>query len=203
MKNTKRQQQAAETRQRIVSAATKLFSQFGYDSVSIEDIIKEANVSRGSFYVYFLSKEDLSVYLMFENLGSIQSDIKTAWDVLDKNLPSSELIIAIACNICSIVMNMGVSTIRTIYKIFIERSATTGTQAKELFEMPTLFTSLYELGVKRKEFVQTNAEEVADKIKTIMVGLTIEWCLYHPHYDYIGKTRSLLTDYLNSLKLNK
>lgn len=200
MKSNKRKMQAAETRKKIIEAARDLFTMYGYDDVTIEDIVKKAGVVRGSFYAYFLSKEDVSVYLMMEGLSSLQDEIKRSCDNLDKNLPASELIVATACSISAMAMNMGVSTIRTIYKIFLERSAATGTKVKDLFEMPILFTKLYDLGYERGEFDDRDAYDVADKIKTILIGLTIEWCLYHENYDFIGKTRSLVTDYVNSLK---
>ena len=65
-KLTKRKLQAIETKQKIYDAAKVLMDKHGYDAVSIDDIVREAGVARGSFYVYFLSKEDLLVYLVFE-----------------------------------------------------------------------------------------------------------------------------------------
>lgn len=186
-----------ETRQRIYQTAKNLFSKYGYDAVSIDDIIKEAGVARGSFYVYFLSKEDLSVYLMMDELGVYQSVVRDYWEKLDKSLPARELIIQTACGICSMVRNWGVATMRTVYRIFLDRAATTGTAVKSLFEMPDLFIDIYELGVSRGEFRQADGSVIAENIKTLLIGITYEWCLYHPDYDFIGRVKSLLSDYLN------
>lgn len=196
-KLTKRQLRAMETRQRIYQTAKNLFSKYGYDAVSIDDIIKEAGVARGSFYVYFLSKEDLSVYLMMDELGVYQSVVRDYWEKLDKSLPARELIIQTACGICSMVRNWGVATMRTVYRIFLDRAATTGTAVKSLFEMPDLFIDIYELGVSRGEFRQADGSVIAENIKTLLIGITYEWCLYHPDYDFIGRVKSLLSDYLN------
>ena len=54
-----RQARAAETRKKLVAAAKKLITANGFDSISIEDIAKEAGVSTGSFYTYFKKKEDV------------------------------------------------------------------------------------------------------------------------------------------------
>lgn len=186
-----------ETRQRIYQTAKNLFSKYGYDAVSIDDIIKEAGVARGSFYVYFLSKEDLSVYLMMDELGVYQSVVRDYWEKLDKSLPARELIIQTACGICSMVRNWGVATMRTVYRIFLDRAATTGTAVKSLFEMPDLFIDIYELGVSCGEFRQADGSVIAENIKTLLIGITYEWCLYHPDYDFIGRVKSLLSDYLN------
>ena len=56
---TKRQQDAIETKKKIVNATKKLLSHKGFEEVSIIDITREAKVSTGSFYTYFKKKEDI------------------------------------------------------------------------------------------------------------------------------------------------
>ena len=41
---------------KMLTAATRVFSSKGYASSSVSDIIKEAEVARGTFYLYFESK---------------------------------------------------------------------------------------------------------------------------------------------------
>ncbi|RZL84016.1 MAG: TetR/AcrR family transcriptional regulator [Rhodococcus sp. (in: high G+C Gram-positive bacteria)] len=45
-------------RREILDAARRVFERDGYIDVNVEDIVQEANVSRGSFYTYFPSKLD-------------------------------------------------------------------------------------------------------------------------------------------------
>jgi AcrR family transcriptional regulator len=47
------------TRQRLLTDATRLFAERGYEDTSIEAILHEAGVSRGSLYHHFGSKEAL------------------------------------------------------------------------------------------------------------------------------------------------
>lgn len=47
------------TRRRIVEAARILFNRHGYGRVSIDQIMAEANLTRGGFYAHFRSKEEL------------------------------------------------------------------------------------------------------------------------------------------------
>lgn len=51
-------------REKIKRAAIREFSKFSFSDVSINQIIKEADISRGSFYTYFDDKEDLLAYLL-------------------------------------------------------------------------------------------------------------------------------------------
>jgi AcrR family transcriptional regulator len=48
----------------ILNAAVHLFSNRGFHATSISDLIEEAGISRGTFYLYFDSKEALFLDLM-------------------------------------------------------------------------------------------------------------------------------------------
>jgi AcrR family transcriptional regulator len=47
------------TRTLLISAASELFATEGYDSTSVDRIVKQAGVSKGAFYHHFSSKDDL------------------------------------------------------------------------------------------------------------------------------------------------
>lgn len=53
-----------EKRRAILEAAFHEFSRTPYSAASINRIIKEADISRGSFYTYFEDKDDLMRYLV-------------------------------------------------------------------------------------------------------------------------------------------
>jgi AcrR family transcriptional regulator len=46
-------------RNRILDAAIKVFGELGYDSASIQDVVRESGLSVGAVYTYFKGKEDL------------------------------------------------------------------------------------------------------------------------------------------------
>ena len=49
----------AKTRDRILQAATDLFSRYGFENVSIGNIMKAVKMTHGAFYTHFESKEAL------------------------------------------------------------------------------------------------------------------------------------------------
>jgi len=53
-----------EKRQRLIDAAWEEFSRTSFSDASINRIIHEARIPRGSFYQYFADKEDLFWYLL-------------------------------------------------------------------------------------------------------------------------------------------
>ncbi|MFN3512241.1 MAG: TetR/AcrR family transcriptional regulator [Phenylobacterium sp.] len=53
------QQRRAKTRERLLDAASRLIADKGPDAASVEDIAAAAGVSRGTFYNYFPTTDDL------------------------------------------------------------------------------------------------------------------------------------------------
>ena len=54
----------AEKQEKLLEAATREFSHRPFNEASINQIIKEAGIPRGSFYMYFTDKADLFRYLL-------------------------------------------------------------------------------------------------------------------------------------------
>ncbi|HBS83944.1 TetR/AcrR family transcriptional regulator [Vreelandella alkaliphila] len=60
----------SKTKERILASATELFSRYGFQKVSIGQIMKLAKMTHGAFYAHFASKEALyneSVRLTIDN----------------------------------------------------------------------------------------------------------------------------------------
>ena len=53
-----------DKKRKLLEASFKEFSLNNFNDVSINRIIKEAGISRGSFYMYFVDKKDLYFYLL-------------------------------------------------------------------------------------------------------------------------------------------
>ena len=72
----------AQTRERLLDAAILVIGEKGFDASSVEDFVAAADVSRGTFYNYFPTMEDL--------LRAVRRKLTDAlMAVLDAHLPSS------------------------------------------------------------------------------------------------------------------
>lgn len=60
-----------EKRRRFLDAAWKEFTSYSYVDASINRIIQEAKISRGSFYQYFTGKHDLFLYLLKNVISNV------------------------------------------------------------------------------------------------------------------------------------
>jgi AcrR family transcriptional regulator len=55
-----------KTRRRLLDAASAVFAKRGYHAARVDDIVKVARTSHGTFYLYFENKEDLFAALAGE-----------------------------------------------------------------------------------------------------------------------------------------
>ena len=73
----------ARTRTRLMEAAYRLFATHGSDAPSIHDVIAEADVSRGSFYNHFETRDDLFRAVADEVASSINAMLQAQLSDID------------------------------------------------------------------------------------------------------------------------
>ena len=52
--------QAEENRQTVISVASRLFREHGFDGIGLKDLMENAGLTQGAFYKQFASKDDLA-----------------------------------------------------------------------------------------------------------------------------------------------
>lgn len=67
-----------ETRTRILEAAVKVFATKGYHDAKVDDIVGEAQTSKGAFYFYFPSKQDIFIALSDTFADLLESKVSEA-----------------------------------------------------------------------------------------------------------------------------
>lgn len=70
-----RKQKAQETKKRILRTAFSLFSEKGFDEVSVDEIVRRSGTSKGAFYGHFASKYDLFLE-KFKEIDAFYSDFQ-------------------------------------------------------------------------------------------------------------------------------
>ena len=70
------EERKAETREMIVQAASRFFSEKGYHKAQIADIVKAAGISTGSIYAHFKDKRDLFEQIIRDNLWTLRATLK-------------------------------------------------------------------------------------------------------------------------------
>ncbi len=67
-----------EQKEAIIAAATKLFSRFGLEKTTMEDIAKAAKKGKSSLYYYFKSKEQVYAEVIRYEIAGLKSTIVAA-----------------------------------------------------------------------------------------------------------------------------
>ena len=65
-------------REKILTAAEKMFSEKGFAQTTIEDISKVSEYSRRTIYAYYESKDDILHHIVEKGLQSLKCDIENA-----------------------------------------------------------------------------------------------------------------------------
>ena len=71
------QQYKIEIREKIIKAAIDAFSKYGFDCTRMDDVAKTADLSKGTIYLHFKSKEDLFYAICENNLAEAKQQIST------------------------------------------------------------------------------------------------------------------------------
>lgn len=87
---TRADKRADRTRQKLLSAALEVFTEFGLDATTIEEITQRADLGKGTFYRHFRDKEEIATYLvdlsineLLERLRNVSKPIKTLPEALE------------------------------------------------------------------------------------------------------------------------
>lgn len=86
-----------DRRQEIVQTTARLFSQKGYDKVSIQDIVGELQMSKSTFYTFFNNKEELFLectdFIFHQMFNEVWDSIRQEKDVLPRMIKRGEAFI--------------------------------------------------------------------------------------------------------------
>jgi len=67
----------SERRQELIDAAWRCAGRMGYSVLTVDDVCAEARVSKGAFYGYFESKQDLLLALLEEDAAGLDGLLET------------------------------------------------------------------------------------------------------------------------------
>lgn len=79
--------------EQIIEVSRKLFEKYGYKKVSMDEIAKEASVTRKTLYSYFKNKEEILKYFLNEEIQNMKAIVeknekrkKSFFDALNKTI---------------------------------------------------------------------------------------------------------------------
>ena len=162
----KREDQALQTKNKIIEAAKKLIIENGFDNVSVDDITKLAGVAKGSYYVYFKKKEDIISEIGCLEFRYINEEIINMKDVsfIDK-------LKYYAKRYKQGLLELGVE----ISKCWLQDNL--NCRCKLEYDYSTISNMINE-GIKNKEIKEdTNVSDLTYFIISVLYGIMLVWIM--------------------------
>jgi len=85
----RREREKEERRQSILRAARKVFFKNGFHRATVDNVAERAEVSKGTVYLYFESKETILALLLLEGLNELVEKLEQAY-AAKESLPADE-----------------------------------------------------------------------------------------------------------------
>lgn len=174
---TKRDLQSMMTRERIRLAAISLMREKSIEEVSVNDILKKANVGTGTFYHYYKTKDEV-VLEVYGEMDAFFLQLANKADV-DNMSPYEYVCQHILCYV-KFVTQSGVDFAKKIYaiqsKVFIDESRPVYSTLKNFLEHKQ---SSGEISP------ELNIENFCNYIMISLRGIAYDWCVRDGSYDLI------------------
>jgi AcrR family transcriptional regulator len=75
----RREREKEERRQSILRAAREVFLEYGFQRATVDSVAERAEVSKGTVYLYFESKETVLAHLLLEGLDELVEELERAY----------------------------------------------------------------------------------------------------------------------------
>ena len=165
------QQRSEETRSKIMSSAIKLFSTRGYNTASVDDICKDAEISKGAFYHHFESKQALFLALLDGWLTTIDQGIETS---RESSVPETFFLITQAFPYIFKTANEGLPMFLEFWLQASRDEKIWQASIAPYRRYHKYFTSLIKRGVDEGSFVDVDPELTARMIVSMAMGLLLQ-----------------------------
>ena len=197
---TSRQKKALETREKLLKTSLELFNKHGFEYVSVEQITKACNVSKGTFYTHFPSKYDV-ILEKFKELDSFYSTVEKN---IDRTLPASEKILLLYQEQMKYLTNVvGKDLLRTMYTAAmtnqVEQDHYLISPQRKIFQ---IMNSYIEEGVELGEFRQDlKVTQMQTIIRRCMRANVYDWLIHNEDFDLATEMAQFTTIVLDGLKV--
>ena len=171
---TPRKEQGIKTRQRIYETSLELFTERGYENVSVDEICEEVGVSKGAFYFHFKSKDQM----ILEQFKAIDELFTGAYDEISSIESGIPKLRQMWQNSTRFISLIGIQAVKVVFHEEIKP----GKEASYLASKERPNYKIAELSIREAQEngiirADIDAGELAETFITCWRGLIYDWCL--------------------------
>lgn len=188
-----------ETKNKIYHTAIKLFEEQGIDNVSITNIVKEAGISKGAFYVHYKSKFSL----IREYVHSLDLNYEEYFKSIPEDTTPSDMIILVTKKTSEVLRkDIGYNLIKNIYQAMLIPEFEQDAKLNYNRSLPSIYKEIILRGITNGEFKSSiDVENVAQQFIMSIRGMTFEWCVHSGDFDLENELLNHVNLLLEGLKL--
>lgn len=185
----------AATRENLYQAIIELAKEKEYDKITIRDICAKAEVSIGSFYHHFHSKEELAVQAYYRVDRLINEDF---CEMSEKYTAEEYLYLVLKSYITYVSQEIGM-LVRVYYKLVMDETSVSAFDPDRLY-YKTLMKVLELCGEEDVIQKQENYHELTEYCIRFIRGLIFDWSLQKGDYDLVERFEKDYKLFINGLK---
>ncbi len=186
-----------QTKSRIVSAAWKLFYQNGYENTTIDDIAELSQTSKGTFYHYFDSKDNL--------LGSLSDLFDKKYEELESTMdPNSDPIERLLLmNRVMFLMIENTVSVSLLSKLFASQLGANGERSL-LNPDRTYYKLLRRIVIEGKDQglfrEDLSVNEITKAYAIFERAMMYDWCISAGNYSICQYSQKMLPLFIDGLR---
>ena len=199
---TERQKKALETRSKLLHKSLELFGKYGFEHVTIEQITKACDVSKGTFYTHFPSKYDV----ILEKFKEFDTFYDTVEKEINPALSASEKILTIYNEQMRYIIHVvGKDVLATVYTAAmtnqVEEDHYLISPQRKIFQ---ILNNYIAEGVASGEFRQdVSIADMQSMIQRCMRANVYDWLIHNETFDLVKEMRLFTSVVLDGLKEKK
>ncbi len=182
-----REKKALLTRQAISEAGVSLLSRKGYYNVTVDEICEKAGVSKGTFYNYYKSKDEI-IWYEYMKLDQYYKDAVA--EEMAKKKHAKERLHVFCIAAVTYVSNLGVSNVKTAYQSQLGPDKGFSPISSEERPISIIVRQTIEQGQQKGELRKDiSVDEMTRTFVTCLRGTVFEWCLTNGKYDLVTEAK--------------
>lgn len=190
------QQRSEETKTKILEAALRLFSTRGYNAASVDDICREAGISKGAFYHHFKSKQALFLALLDGWLKTFDTAIKAS---KDRTVPETFMLMTEAYPYIFATAGEGLPMFLEFWMQASRDENIWQAGIAPYRRYHKQFTALIKRGMDEGSFIELDPELTARMIISMAMGLLLQSLLDPKGAKWEKTAREITTMMMNTL----
>lgn len=198
----RKMEKGEKTKQKLFSAAAMLFNQYNFREVTVDRIVEEAGVAKGTFYIYFESKDALIAAFISDYVSKVDTGYRAVLDSFPPDTSSSRMLLKLIDKIAdTLTGTIGYASMRAVYQLLLTKEINMGAVKEYGRDLYQIFYHVLERGMERGEFSSLlSSDELARHFVMAIRGLSYEWCIRYPDFDLKSQALTHFQLLLNGIK---